>query len=299
MPIHANQNLYPGVNAHLNSHLQNETGGWIGFHNKHVAHIDDLLTLLLPEGYFSRTEQSLQIRSIDSEAVTEVRSQTRPDVTIYQGVKSSYLQGAQLMSVATPTAVLPIPETFSDPEPIPALVIYLLDKDHPDLGTPVTRIELLSPANKPTRSHYEQYILKREEVLKLGLRLVEVDYLHETAPILHNLANYAKNQTGAFPYNILVTDPRPTWEQGSTLHYGIRVDHPLPIINIPLEGADVVAFDFQAAYNLTYQSSRFFSLIVDYAEDPPAFDKYTPEDREKIRALLDLMRRNDLSQESQ
>ncbi len=34
MSIQADTNLYPGINPHLNSRLQQHNGGWKGFHSK-------------------------------------------------------------------------------------------------------------------------------------------------------------------------------------------------------------------------------------------------------------------------
>jgi hypothetical protein len=39
MPIHSNHNLYPGVNAHLNSLLQQKNGRWQSFHGAHIEHL--------------------------------------------------------------------------------------------------------------------------------------------------------------------------------------------------------------------------------------------------------------------
>jgi hypothetical protein len=40
-----------------------------------------------------------------------------------------------------------------------------------------------------------------------------------------------------------------------------------------------------------FPATRLFQMVVDYAEDPPNFDRYTPEDQAKIRALLDGIRK--------
>jgi len=293
MPIHSDKNLYPGVNAHLNSYLQNETGKWAGFHNEHVTDIARHLKEVLPSGYFAVSETSLQILGYDPEIDIEKKSYSRPDATVYQ------INPMPLVRSSTPTFAeatqpvlsLRILETLIDPEPMTGLVIYQAGEGG-ILGRPITRIELLSPSNMPSGSHNEQYLLKRMETLKSGLRLVEIDYLHQLPPIVKGIASYPKREIKSFPYLFLVTDPRPTLEQGRTDVYGIEIMERLPVINIPLAGADFAEFDFGKVYDTTYESSSFFRLVVDYAQDPPAFDKYTPEDQERIKELLEHIRKN-------
>ena len=78
---------------------------------------------------------------------------------------------------------------MEEEETLTGLVIYQAGEGSV-LGRPITRIELLSPANKPPGSHHEQYMVKRLETLKSGLRLVELDYLHESHPVIQALPSY-------------------------------------------------------------------------------------------------------------
>lgn len=64
MAIQGTKNLYRGINAHLNSLLQNEPGDWEGFHSDHIADLRRLIDAQLPEGYYARNERSLQIREL-------------------------------------------------------------------------------------------------------------------------------------------------------------------------------------------------------------------------------------------
>jgi hypothetical protein len=72
---------------------------------------------------------------------------------------------------------------FIDEEEWPtAAVIYVTDED----GTayPCTRIGLSSPANKPPNSGHKLYQTKRLDTLRAGIRLIELDYLHQSRPPL-------------------------------------------------------------------------------------------------------------------
>jgi hypothetical protein len=151
----------------------------------------------------------------------------------------------------------------------------------------VTRVELLSPANKPSGSHYDIYLAKRLQTLGSGLRIVEVDYLHERRPIIARIPSYVDRQPGAHPYNIIVNDPRPTFLEGQTQVYGFGVLDRPPIIAVPLAGDDRMVLDIQAIYNRTVESSRLFRLVlVDYAQEPVNFAAYTEADQARIRERM-------------
>lgn len=130
------------------------------------------------------------------------------------------------------------------------------------------------------------YIVKRHETLQSGLRLVEIDYFHETRPLLKLLPSYPDREPGAYPYIILVSDPRPTLERGKTLYYDFGVDDSMPIVSVPLAGGDNFLLNFGEVYNRTFSASRLFQSNVDYARDPVQFDRYTEADRERIRQRI-------------
>jgi hypothetical protein len=64
MPLFSKKNVYQGVNAHLNSLLQNQMAEWDSFHNEHIIHIQRVLNADLPEGYYTRAEKLLQAASL-------------------------------------------------------------------------------------------------------------------------------------------------------------------------------------------------------------------------------------------
>jgi hypothetical protein len=68
-------------------------------------------------------------------------------------------------------------------------------------GDVVTRLELLSPANKPGYAAYHAYRQKRIETLLTGVPLVEIDYLHETSPIQDRVPVYP-DDADACAYNV-------------------------------------------------------------------------------------------------
>ena len=141
MAIHAERNLYPGVNAHLNNLLQ--TSGrqrWRSFHHSYIEFLRIALDRILPVGYVAAAEDSLQI-TVDPE------------------------------------------------DALAGLVIYQSGEGDPP-GRPITRIEMLSPSNKPGGSHHQVYFVKRALTLKSGIRVVEIDLLHLSPPVDAALPSY-------------------------------------------------------------------------------------------------------------
>lgn len=281
------QNLYPGINPHLNSALQGEGGGWESFHAKHVADLAEHLDAILPVGYYAILEKSMQIGTFDRDTTEPLAPSARtiPDVSVYREYAAS---GAATSTppIQSPTLVFPLPITSPDePEDITAVAIYEIVEGRVP-GRPVTRIELLSPANKPGHTHYASYIQKRRETLESGLCLVEIDYLHETRPILDVIPSYKHRQTNASPYYILVSDPRPTFAEGNTAYFAFGLQDALPIFALPLVGQETTSVDLGAVYTHTFVASRFVQAMTHYDQEPERFHLYSSEDQTFIRQRM-------------
>lgn len=155
-----------------------------------------------------------------------------------------------------------------------------------ELGKPITWIELLSPTNKPGGSGFLQYSEKRNLTLRSGIALVEIDYLHESRPVLSRLASYPDGEPKAYPYIILVTNPRPSLQDGQSNVYGCGVDERLPLVDIPLSGDEQVTLDSRSVYNQSFSSLASYSRRVDYERAPDRLDSYQPGDQERIRRRM-------------
>jgi hypothetical protein len=288
MPNFSKTNLYPGVNAHLNSFLQQPGGDWEMFHSKHINVLQEYLDPRLPPNYYAVIEKSLQVSVLPPSA--DLSRRTRPDVAILQTQPSAPMPAPLMADASAPVATYPLMDLLTDDDfGYQAVVVYRLDAgDMP--GFPVTRFEILSPSNKPPSADYEQYRLRRMRTLRADVTLVEIDYLHQTPPVNPRLASYADGDPDALPYYITVDVPRPTPTQGTVQVFGAQVDTPLPRIHIPLAEDAVVRIDFTEVYNMVFERMRAFSLLVDYDVDPVAFDRYQADDQRKIRTLLADMR---------
>jgi Protein of unknown function (DUF4058) len=283
MHMYAEHNLYPGINAHLNSYLQQEAGGWENFHAEHIIDLGRSLDAALPAGYFVRSEKTLQIReSVDFGTRSH---RTTPDITVFG---TSAAQANPVSLFAEPSVrTIPLLETLSEEDLLTGLVVYQADEQG---GKPITRIELLSPANKPSGAHHEQYLVKRKQTLQSGLRMVEIDYLHLSPPITDAIPSYADGDAQAYPYLILVSDPRPTLMQGITQVYEIGIVDALPTVMIPLAEKDVAPLDLQKAYTQTFGGTRFFRSVVDYTTLPMKFNKLRLDDQVRLQSFLGNLR---------
>lgn len=284
MPIHAERNLYKGVNPHLNSFLQGKGGGWETFHAAFLGNLTSYLDVYLPPNYYVLSEQSLQLTVQDRETGFEVArpSITIPDVLAYQRTPSTSATAPH--PADTPTLVMPLLEMFDDEEKVlSALIYYLEGGRYP--GKLITRLELISPANKPLGSDYGHYLNRRRETLRAGVRLVEIDLLHERPPMLEAMPSYRERDEGAFPYWVIVSDPRPDPTEGKRYLYGTSVNISLPVVSVPLEGEDSVRIDFGEIYDKT-ANLRAYRIVTDYAALPERFETYAPADQERIKARM-------------
>jgi hypothetical protein len=283
MGIYSDRNLYAGVNPHLNSFLQSDPeNDWESFHSTHITHLMEALDATLPPGYACMAEKSLQITRVNDENES-TRSRSKADVMIYStsGMRSGTSPVMEMKSL--PFAEMSLAELDDPDEALTGVVIYKITSTR---RIPVTRLELLSPGNKPGGAHFEQYWHKRRESLRSEVNLVEVDYLHQFPPVVRHLPSYAHGDENAYPFMIIVSHPHPAYETGKARFFGSHVDVPLPGIQLPLLLEDTMPFDLNSIYDRTCVSNRIFRDAIDYSQLPLAFDRYSPADQERIRARM-------------
>jgi hypothetical protein len=284
-PIRSIKNQYRGINAHLHS-LWQAKGGWNSFH---TAHIDDLMRLmkaqLRPMGYTADLEQSVQVRRLD-----ELAGEPESDVSIYDLNPVRAAQVPPRFPTGSQQLILDIPQALQlgrfSAKKLSAVGIYHVEPGNDERGKPVAWVELLSPSNKPGGRDDGDYYNKRLKLIESGIELVEIDYLHESGPTLANVPVYRvrKNQLAdpnSHPYRIAVINPRPAVEEGQVIVTGFDVDNLIPIIPIPLNGLDVLDFNFGAAYTKTIEEA-FYGDEVNYSQLPLNFERYSPEDQSSI-----------------
>jgi hypothetical protein len=276
------RNQYRGINAHLHSYWQAE-GGWDEFHTSHIVYLSNALrSQLLPMGYTAGIEQSLQIRRADV-----MVSKPKSDVTIYDTDPTHISRGSTVSSIAAPV-VTTIPEIVDDLEETPvyrALALYQVESGQANRGEPVAWIEVLSPSNKPGGQDDDYYAQKRLRLLHSGIVFVEIDYLHESPPTFSKIPPYRMkglSSSVTHPYRIVVLDPRPSFYDGTAYQHPFDIDDPLPVVDIPLNGDDVLRFDFGLPYQRTVQEQFFTLEHVNYRQLPLHFERYSEADQARI-----------------
>jgi hypothetical protein len=286
-PVRSVRNQYRGVNAHLHSLLQNESG-WEGFHTLHIGHLaTSLQAKLRTMGYVAEAEESLQIRRGEY---------GQADILIYDADPNrEQLPSTQILP-SVKERTLPLPDLIRvDPEafkPYWAVSIY----EQSEHGEPVTWIELLSPSNKPRGGHFAEYDDKRRKLLESGIVFVEIDYLHQSPRTLEGLPSYLPRRRSpvdadASAYLIAVIDPRPALLSGEGRIAEFSIDDPLPTMTIPLSGDDKVSFDFGVPYRKTFEE-MFYGDRIDYTALPLRFDTYQEIDQARILSrMLHVMER--------
>ncbi|MCE7982076.1 MAG: hypothetical protein DYG89_12845 [Caldilinea sp. CFX5] len=85
---------------------------------------------------------------------------------------------------------------------------------------------------------------------------------------------------------IVVLDPRPDLQNGKVYLAEFDVDAPIPTVLIPLNGADLLRFDFGASYRKTFEEELYGLEFVDYRELPQRFQRYQPADQARIAARM-------------
>lgn len=151
---------------------------------------------------------------------------------------------------------------------------------------PVTRVEVMSPSNKPSGIHAANYLAHRDETLLAGINLVEVDLLHERRSPIKLVRSYPKREERSAPYVILVTDPHPNIHAGQTAILYFHVDDPLPDVRLPLLDDDGVVVSLRKVYSRTFAANPYCGMyLVDYARLPVRFETYAQHDQDRIRSV--------------
>jgi len=145
-------------------------------------------------------------------------------------------------------------------------------------GTPVVWIELLSATNKPGHTHHKAYQEKRRDVIASSQILIEIDYLHQTRPVIMRLPRYMPDnsgdiEAGAAPYYVAITDPHKIRAD----LYQFKTEEPLPTLPIPLNVQLTIPFALNTAYNATLYGGYGGGAgkWLDYSQLPIDFETFS------------------------
>jgi Protein of unknown function (DUF4058) len=285
--LQSDENQFQGINPHLMSFLQipgsgASTSTYPSFHKDHITHIKDFLNDYLPAQYIALTEPSIQIQGRkDILSPFQKDSQPSPDVTVYhlpERPKTSSLS----KSPTTPSLELEL--ILEEQRMWTNVTIYERKTiDHTSHGTPIVRIELLSPANMLGGSYDDVYQQNRVVCFLAGTPLIEIDYLHEYDSPVKGVPLYP-TEDGSKPYNISVTHP----QEKRIEVYLFGINEAIPTVTIPLIGDDKLDFDFGEPYAFTWKKSRLW-YYVDYEQEPLRMERYSPPDQDAIRQHMQVI----------
>lgn len=234
---------FPGMDPFI------EDQEWEDFHTRFNTALSDALAPSVEPRYFVRVERRVYVEH-GLEAGDQVRW---GDVSV---IWSGGDAPVAVSSSAAPVGVLLEPVECLVPSPQDRRETYLVIREQRSLEI-VTIIETLSPANKRASSDgREQYLQKREEILRSRTNLVELDLLLGGArlPVIDPPAG---------DYFAVVRRGYLGGRRVRVYHWTLR--DPLPVIDIPLkEGEPEVRLDLQQAFNAVYDRARY-QLSLNYA----------------------------------
>jgi hypothetical protein len=249
---------FPGMDPFIEGQV------WTGFHHHLIAEINAALVPQLRPRYRAYVEERVYVSHED--AVDTHTS--RPDVTVARPAGGSGEGGVATAVLTAPlTVALPIPEEVREP---------YLEVRLGETREVVAVIEVLSPGNKrPGGDGRREYLQKRDDVLRSGAHLIEIDLLRggERLPTLRPLPER--------DYILLVSRAarRPTAEV-----WPVGLREPLPHLPVPLAGRDPDAvLDLQAAVTAVYDRAGY-DYLLDYAA--PVSPPLPAEDEAWARGLL-------------
>lgn len=233
---------FPGMDPFL------EGSRWMGIHSQLSAEIARQLTPSLVPKYVALTNERFVFESPEDVAIAS--RATYPDVGVVPLNRTSDGGERPVTAVASPA---PLMMATVMPESVPHVTVEIRDTARQQL---VTAIEVLSPTNKRGDGR-EEYLAKRQRLLLSTAHLIEIDLLRAGTRIP------MQRPLPSLPYFVFVSraERRPMLEV-----HPIRLDQPLPTINVPLLPGDAdCRLDLQLAFTTVYDALRY-DLVVDYRQ---------------------------------
>lgn len=236
------------------------------FHQIHLGMIGSLLSqiqiLLLPLGYEAGRETSLFILE-----GREPDLYIKHEQTLQTSTNWDYRTAAEAIRAEAGVAVeISLPEQDA---------IHVRDIE---TGKLITVVEIVSPSNKTSQPDIEAYRSRRDNVIRQGVNVVEIDATRSVKRLLQDVL------TRAYAYHVAVYLPGQT---GRLI--GINYAEPLKRVALPLRG-EVIPMELQDAYDAAYRQASIAGQIYSdggYTEDNLPFPTLLtePQRREATQAV--------------
>ncbi len=237
---------FPGMDPWLE-----HPGLWPDLHNALISAIREDLAAKVAPRYFVGIEQ----RTYVATPVEDI-AMIRPDVLVGRTGSRKRISKPERRTAAG-VGVIEMDVEVPVPQPVEEWFLEIRTVGEKRL---VTVIEVLSPTNKTKGDGREEYIGKRENILKTRTNLVEIDLLRAGRPM--PLGSALPVET---PYRILISRGalRP---RAKLLGFGVRDE--IPTLPIPLLPDDPEpTLNLGAVLHALYDRARF-DLQLDYKEPP-------------------------------
>lgn len=239
---------FPGMNPYIE-----RPDVWNDFHDSFIPAAREMLVPQIRPRYYVRIEEHLFIHEPSAK---ERFALGRPDLSVHPSPGTTPAGTGGIVLAAPASVGLPV---VVEEERLPFLEIR--DRDRHEV---VTVVELLSPANKATGAHRDQYLAKVQRVLASRTNFVEIDLLraHPRMP----WAGLPKCD-----YYAIVS--RPADRRGDPPHaslWPLTLRDPLPTIPIPLRpGEPEPTLDLQAVLNRIYDAAGYQMFLYSSDPEPP------------------------------
>ena len=248
---------FPGMNPYLE-----HPNIWHDFHGAFISELRVVLVEKLRPRYFVDVDENVYIHELSAE---ERRFLGRPDI----GISS---ERSQLQKHAGGTTV------FAD-APLQIEHDLAVDELHESFirikdartNVVVTIIELLSHSNKG--SDRDQYLSKRNTILKSTANLVELDFLRagKRMPDVQKI--------GSYHYCVLISQVTSRPKAGV---WPLQIRDALPVVTVPLLADEGIRIDLQAVLQTVYERHGFdYRIYID-----PITPPLPPADAEWAADLL-------------
>jgi hypothetical protein len=215
---------------------------WPDFHDRLITYIGEALQPLLRPRYAALTQERLY--------VVESDRPIRPDLSVVATSAGGRLTPAAVaVEPDTPLVVELYREEIREP------VLHIIE---PAAGNRiVTAIEVLSPSNKFPGAGRDSYLEKQDELWYAGTHLVEIDLLRAGESTVR-VSQDQLARLGKRHYLVAVTRARPTRCE----LYGVKLQHALPNVNIPLAGKDPdVVLELQSVFERCWKTGPYPQLL--------------------------------------